>query len=101
VDQDESSNNSDEDEDLDNRIVNIAHNLLHSSSVCSQCKAGEMAMSETARAGLAFTRGMTCDHCGYNVSSHAVEKSGSYFELNRQSVLAMRLRHWQGPRGIP
>ena len=76
-----------------NRIFNLAllQQLFDKSSVCNQCKQGELILAEIDRAGLASTFQVTCDHCGHETSSYSVNKSSSSFDLNRKSVLGMRM----------
>eukprot|EP00117_Sycon_ciliatum_P046428 scpid67182/ scgid2109/ len=89
----ESEGDTDDTSERGNRIFSLSQlqNLLHTSAICNSGKKGKLLLTESACAGLVSTVEVTCDHCGNVTSSHAVEKATHHFDLNRMSVLGMRM----------
>ena len=65
-----------------NRIICLAklQFLISESCVCSCCKQGSLALSESSRAGLASTLELTCSNCGVSTSGNVAEKTFSFFK---------------------
>lgn len=98
-DSSDSSSGNDEDSDVESfaddkrRIVDMAplrDLTLEAASVCRECKSGDLHLTETQRTGLACHVALICSECGHVYTSALAKKSGKFFEMNRQAVMASR-----------
>ena len=93
---------SDSDEDADddaaagNRIINLSclQDTISAAAVpCQFCEEGNLSLVEVSRYGLATECALRCNACASSESSPlSLKKTGQkWYEINRRSVLAMRL----------
>ena len=84
-----------QDRSAGNRIVSLSclQELISKSSVCSSCRRGGLKLEEATRQGLASELRLVCDRCDAETCEAMAEKTVQmkYFDINRKSVLAMRV----------
>lgn len=84
-----------QDRSAGNRIVSLSclQELISKSSLCSSCRRGGLKLEEAKREGLASELRLVCDHCNAETCEAMADKTVQmkYFDINRKSVLAMRV----------
>ena len=72
------------------RLIDVSplEELISEAAVCRECRVGDLHLTETKRSGSTSHVSLTFSECGQENSSVLSKKSGKFYEINRQAVMA-------------